>query len=85
MKCDGGLEKVFTHDGRKYVVEFDFYYDKNEYEADIVRVEIFESNVSLTPGAFAAACSVVDAECAVRWQEYLADAADYTHSMLEDK
>lgn len=85
MKCDSSIEKVFTHDGRKYVVEFDFYYDKNEYDADILRIEVLDSNCSLTPAVFGAACTTVDTECAALWQEYLADVADYTHSMLEDK
>lgn len=77
MKCKSGLEKVFKHKKLLYVVEFNFYYDKNECEADIIRIEGLEDNCNIGEDTIRIAMEVVNAETAMLHQEYLADMADY--------
>lgn len=71
------VEKQFKHDGQTYIVEFDFCYDKEEYEAFIVRLEGLDSQTNITEQVFKAAKRTVDAEADMLHSEYLVEMQEH--------
>lgn len=74
MKQELGVEKVFTHEGCNYIVEFDCEYDRDEVLlVAVTRVETYEQGVGIDADVFAAALEVAGDSAAEMQSEYVAD------------